>query len=322
MNQPVSESFRVPQDLHEERLDRILAARIPSLSRAKLQRLVKAGKVTLDGEGVSRPATNVPSGVRVAIEIPPAEGPVTATGEAVHELVVIYEDPHLAVIDKQAGLVAHPSERYASGTVADLATARWGPLPEAQGEDRPGIVHRLDRLTSGLMVIGLSTEGLEGMKAAFAARTVEKTYAALVHGEPRFDSEWLHASIVRVPRKERLRVGEEGEGREASTFVECRERFNGFSHVAARPKTGRTHQIRVHLEHMGLPIIGDRLYGPRGALKVPLPPEAPQLVRQALHAQELKFAHPVTGEAMHFETPIPADMQALLEWLREFRDRG
>ncbi|MDA1265414.1 MAG: RluA family pseudouridine synthase [Planctomycetota bacterium] len=322
MSQPARESFRVPEDLHEERLDRILAARIPSLSRAKLQRLVKAGRVTVAGEGVSRPSTSVASGVQISVEMPPAEGPVTAHGEAVHDLVVVYEDPHLAVIDKQAGLIAHPSERYTSGTVADLATAKWGPLPEAQGEDRPGIVHRLDRLTSGLMVIGLSPEGMEGMQAAFAARTVEKTYAALVHGEPRFDSEWLHAPIIRVPRTERLRVGEKGEGRASSTYVECRERFGGFAHIAAKPKTGRTHQIRVHLEHMGLPIIGDRLYGPRGALKVPLPQEAPQLVRQALHAEALRFTHPVTGEAMAFEAPLPEDMAALLAWLRKRKAQG
>ena len=314
----MSARFQVPPEQHEERLDRVLAAHLVEHSRSRLQQLVKAGRVTVDGAAVTRPATQVAAGAELVVDVPPAEAPTTAAGDEVHELEVLWEDEHLAVIDKPAGLVSHPNERFRTGTVADLAVARWGALPEAQGEDRPGIVHRLDRMTSGVMLLGLSDAGLGGLKRAFQAREVEKTYSAVVHGVPRFDSEWIEAPIARVPRKERLRVARaEGEGREASTFLETEERFHGFAHVAAHPKTGRTHQIRVHLEHHGLPIVGDRLYGPRGALEVPLPREAPPMVRQALHARRIAFAHPVTGEALAFEAVIPPDMAALLAWLRE-----
>lgn len=310
--------FTVPDALHEERLDRVLVAWLRDHSRSRLQRLVKAGRVTVDGEAVLRPSTPVPAGARLEVDLPPEEGPTTATGEEVRGLVVLHEDEHLAVIDKPAGLVTHPNERYRSGTVADLAAARWGPLPAVQGEDRPGIVHRLDRMTSGLLLLGLSEAGQEGLKRAFQERRVAKTYEALVHGEPRFDSEWIEAPIVREPRRERLRAGREGEGegRPAATLVECAERFHGFAHVRCHPRTGRTHQIRVHLEHMGHPIVGDRLYGPRGALQVPLSPDAPPLLRQALHAARLALAHPVTGEALAFEAPLPEDVAGLLEWLR------
>ena len=311
----MSPRFQVPADQHGNRLDRVLAATLGEYTRSRLQQLVKAGRVTVDGEALTRPATPVAAGALLAVDLPPAEAPITAAGDEVHELEVLWEDEHLAVIDKPAGLVTHPNERFRTGTVADLALERWGELPQGQGEDRPGIVHRLDRMTSGVMLLGLSDEGLGGLKRAFQAREVEKTYSAVVHGVPRFDSEWIEAPIVRVPRRERLRVGR-GEGREASTFLETRERFHGFSHVYAHPKTGRTHQIRVHLEHHGLPIVGDRLYGPRGALEVPLPQEAPPVVRQALHARRIAFAHPVTGEALAFEAELPGDMTVLLEWLR------
>jgi len=312
----MSPQFRVPTAQHETRLDRVLAQHLAGHSRSRLQRLVRAGRVAVDGAAVLRPSTPVAAGAQVAVDLPPDEAATTAAGDQVLGLDVLFEDEHLAVIDKPAGLVAHPNERFPRGTVADLAAERWSGLPQAQGEDRPGIVHRLDRMTSGLMLIALSEPASEELKRAFFERRVEKTYSAIVHGAPRFDSEWIEAPIVRVPRRERLRVGEEGEGRAASTFVECRERFHGFAHMSAHPKTGRTHQIRVHLEHLGHPIVGDRLYGPRGALAVPLPDDGPRLLRQALHAERLALAHPVTAEPLRFESPLPEDLVQLLGWLR------
>lgn len=313
----MSQSIQVPQEQHEERLDRFLASQLVGHSRSRLQRLVRAGRVTVGGDPVTRPSTQVAAGSVVSIDLPSEEAPTTATGIPVHELVVLFEDEHLAVIDKPAGLVTHPNERFPSGTVADLAAERWGSLPDTEGEDRPGIVHRLDRMTSGVMLLGLSEAGVTGLKRAFHDREVKKTYVAIVHKVPRFDSEWIEAPIVRVPKKERLRIGKEGEGRAASTYVECKERFRGFAYLHAHPKTGRTHQLRVHLEHMGHPIVGDSLYGPRGALEVPLADEAPRLVRQALHAAAIAFAHPVTGEPMDFESELPEDMALLLAWLRD-----
>ncbi len=316
----MQEHFRLPQDQTEQRLDRVLAAELTGRSRSKLQQWIRAGRVRVGGEVVTRPSHPVGGGAEVSVDPPPEDVATDAAGEPVEELVVLWEDRHLAVIDKPAGVVTHPNERYPRGTVADLARERWGALPTQQGEDRPGIVHRLDRMTSGLLILALSEEAMVELMRAFREREVEKTYSALVHGVPRFDSEWIDAPILRVPRRERLRVGGSGEeGRPASTLIECRERFHGFAHIHAHPKTGRTHQIRVHLEHLGHPIIGDRLYGPRGALEVPLPPEAPCLLRQALHARSLRFRHPISGDPLAFDSPLPADMAALLEWLRSSR---
>jgi 23S rRNA pseudouridine1911/1915/1917 synthase len=213
--------------------------------------------------------------------------------------------------------------------VADLAVARFGPLPQVQGEDRPGIVHRLDRLTSGVMILGLTIEALEGLKAQFKDRKVAKTYHAIVHGEPRFDTEWRTGAIaasVKTPDRMRVvaeglekQMVEAGEARAAETLIERIEDFGCASYVAAKPKTGRTHQIRVHLQHAGLPIIGDRVYGPKGAVKAPLPKTVPKMQRPALHAWELCVDHPVTGERMTFSAPMPDDMQAVLDALRAAR---
>jgi 23S rRNA pseudouridine1911/1915/1917 synthase len=309
--------LRVPPKLDLQRLDLVLVALLTGHSRSRLQRLVREGAVQVDGQPVDKPRTPVPAGAELLLDLPEPTGAITAAGEPIGELTVIYEDEHLAVIDKPAGQVVHPGERFQSGTVSELAVARWGPLPTIQGEDRPGIVHRLDRMTSGLMLVARTEPAMTGLMEQFRERKVEKTYIALCHGSPRFDSEWIDGPIERVPRVERLRVAtEEGAGREARTFIECKERFHGFARISAQPKTGRTHQIRVHLSHLGLPIVGDRVYKTAGALAVPLPKSAPSLQRQALHAAGLAFEHPDSGEAMLFELPLPEDMGALLEWLR------
>ena len=309
--------FEVPEELHEERLDRALVALVPGYSRSRLQQLVRDQHVRVDGLIARRPSAPVAAGCELVVDLPPRYEATTAAGEPVAGLVVVYEDEHLAVIDKPAGLVAHPNERFQTGTVSELAVARWGSLPEVQGEDRPGIVHRLDRMTSGLMLIGRTHAALRRLKEQFQERAVEKTYVALCHGSPRFHSEWIEVPIERHPRTpERLRAATEGTGREAQTYIECVERFHGFARVIVQPKTGRTHQIRVHLHHMGLPIVGDRVYRHPGALAVPLADEAPQPHRQALHAAAIAFEHPVSGEWVRFESPLPGDMQALLDWLR------
>ena len=223
----------------------------------------------------------------------------------------------LLVVDKPAGLIVHRNERYQTATLADMAMQQFGDLPSIQGEHRPGIAHRLDRLTSGVLLLGRTTEALESIKAQFKARTVAKTYLALVHGDPRFDSNWIETSIgPSADGRGRFKIVPEGQGRAASTYYEVRERFHGFAYVEVRPRTGRTHQIRVHLTSIGLPIVGDWTYKHAGALKVPLPAEAPAMPRQALHAHRIELDHPVTGERVTFESRLAADMEALLEWLR------
>ena len=314
--EPRTKSFTADASHAGQRLDRVLVALLPGTSRSRLQSWIRDGRVAVGGRTVTKPGSEVTVGDELVVMLP--ERPAPAPTHSGSELVVLFEDEHLIVIDKPAGMLTHPSARSLSGTVADLAQARFGPLPEIQGENRPGIVHRLDRWTSGVMVLGRTMEVLEDLKRQFQERKVEKTYLALVHGAPRFDTEWIETAIGRPEKKrDRQEVVPDGLGREAVTYFEVRERFHGFTYVACLPKTGRTHQIRVHMTFVGLPLVGDRLYRPRGAIKVPLPDGSPRIDRQALHAQSLALTHPVTGRAMRFEAPLPDDMQALLAWLRE-----
>lgn len=314
--EPPTVRTTVPPVLDGERLDRALVALTEGFSRSRLQVLIREGRVRVDGEAVQRPNASVAQGSELVLALPDPAEPASGDGTRV-ELEILFEDEHLVVVNKPAGMLAHASERERAGTVADLAVERYGPLPEVQGKGRPGIVHRLDRQTSGVMVLGRSAGALEGLKAQFKARAVEKTYLAICHNEPRFVSEWIEAPIGRSPRhRDRHAVLPGGEGREALTFIEVRERFRGFALMAAHPKTGRTHQVRVHLTHVGLPIVGDRVYRHPGALRVPVPADAPAPGRQALHAARIAFDHPASGERVAFEAPLPEDMEVFLAWLR------
>ena len=211
--------------------------------------------------------------------------------------------------------MTHPSATVRGGTVSEMATERWGELATAQGDDRPGIVHRLDAETSGVLVLARTEAAGEELVRQFREREVSKRYLAIVHGDPRFDSDWIEREIARSDHgSDRMAVVADGEGREAITYYETLERFGDFALLACEPKTGRTHQIRVHLSSIGHTVVSDRLY--RARRKLELPRDAPAMPRHALHAQRLGFRHPTTGEELAFEAPLPADMQALLDWLR------
>lgn len=310
-------------------------------SRTRVQKRVRDAGAVVDGVRVDRPRDPVTAGQTVRFD--PGEERRHSTdvsGRRIVDLHVLHEDDDVVVIDKPAGLIVHGNSRQRGGTVADLAVERYGPLPQVQGEDRPGIVHRLDRLTSGVLVLGRTEAALESLKAQFKARTVAKAYLAVVHNIPRFDTEWLTGAIEPNPKNpERMRVvhlepepesdeygpldpfAEPAEPRPnakpAETYIERVEDFRGAALVAAHPKTGRTHQIRVHLQTAGLPIVGDRVYGPGGALRNPLPKGSPAMERPALHAQRLEFDHPISGERMAFEAEVPGDMRALIAALRD-----
>jgi 23S rRNA pseudouridine1911/1915/1917 synthase len=311
---------RLTEEDRGARLDRALAGRVADLSRMALQKLIKAGAVRVDGEVVLRPGTPVERAGRAEIDLetaePRDEGPQTSG-----ELAIVHEDEHLLVVDKPAGMLTHAASAGAragrEASAADLAAARFGPLPSLYGADRPGVVHRLDRDTSGLLILGRTLETLEALKRAFQAREVEKTYLAIVRGEPRFDSEWIEKPLGRNrAHRDRISVVKEGEGREARTYYEVRERFPGFALLAVHPKTGRTHQVRVHLASIGMPLLGEKLYVPRN-LRAPTPVKLTEkLGRQALHAHALALAHPVTSEPVRFESPLPKDMADALEFLR------
>jgi 23S rRNA pseudouridine1911/1915/1917 synthase len=247
---------------------------------------------------------------------PPKPDPSAGPGPS---LRILHEDRYILVIDKDPGLASHPPEGardYRVPTVASLARAHCGELPVLAGEDRPGIVHRLDKDTSGVMVLAKTVEAFHFLQSQFKARTVQKEYRCLAYGEARFDSDWIEAPIADHPtRPERMLVVKEG-GREASTYYEVVERFTGFTHFRCLPKTGRTHQIRLHMEHVGHSLVGDRVYRARSQQHLALPPGCPPADRQLLHAFRLVLAHPWSRETLTFSAPIPQDMERVLAWLR------
>ncbi len=309
-----------------DRLDRALAGRLSDHSRATVQRWIDAGRVTVDGRAVSS-KEKVRAGTRVRVA--PMAAP---TSDALPEdlpLTILHEDEHLVVVDKAAGMVVHPAPGHPSGTLVNALLHRFGPTlqdaGEAAGDDddedqsapsypRPGIVHRLDRDTSGVMVIARTRAAREALMARFAAHDLERIYLALVEGlaPVRATYDTLHG---RHPVDRKKLTGKVTRGKRAVTHVERVEVLAGASLVRCRLETGRTHQIRVHLSEHGLPLLGDPVYG-RASSDPSLRALGAALGRQALHAAVLGFDHPVTGRRLRFETPLPADFDAALRALR------
>jgi 23S rRNA pseudouridine1911/1915/1917 synthase len=311
------QSIALGAEVRGQRLDQVLVAHMAGWSRTRLQELIREGRVRLAGAEVTKPGHLIEAAGELVIALPPEQGSVLPAGL---EPRILFEDAHLVALDKPAGLLSHANAGGREGGVAEWAAARWGELPHLEEEERAGLAHRLDRETSGVLLLAKTQAALEGLKAAFQARAVQKTYLALVQGTTRFDSEWIENWIGRDERsRDRIRVLAEGEGRFASTYYETRERFRDFSFLAVFPKTGRMHQVRVHLASIGFPLLGEHVYKPARKHLTPLPPEAPQMQRHALHAGALDLVHPVGGEALHFESPLPQDMAAVLEWLRQNR---
>jgi 23S rRNA pseudouridine1911/1915/1917 synthase len=311
--------FSVPATLQGARLDRALCVLIPDTTRGYAKELIVGGHVRVDGAVVTKPGTLVAQRGSLEISLAPRRpGRIDAADLAL--LRVLHEDDDLIVIDKPQGVLAHPTVSASGATVSELAVLRYGPLPTLQGDDRPGIVHRLDAGTSGVMVLARTEHAFAELMRQFRAREVTKTYLALVYGEPRFDTGWVEAPIARgKDDPSRMSIAPSGEGRAAATYYEVRERFRGLSLIAAQPKTGRTHQIRVHLTSVGMPLVGDRLYKRRGGPSLILPPDAPVPARQCLHAWRLRFKHPTNGEMVEFEAPPPADFERMLAWVRANR---
>ncbi len=307
--------FAVGDDARGKRLDQVLLGLVHGESRTRLQAWIKEGRVRLAGKVVTKPGLILMEGGELVLDRTGTRAELEAA-EAL-DVPVVYADEHLIAVDKPAGLLTHRNRGGGEASVADWAEARFGPLPSIHGADRPGVAHRLDRETSGLLLLGRSEEALERLKEAFQARAVKKTYLAIVHGRPRFATQWIETPLGRDSRaRDRISIVVEGEGRAASTYFEVRERFDGFALLAVLPKTGRTHQVRVHLSSIGLPILGEKLYLPRKGGPWKLPAGAPPIARQALHAAELELAHPITGEPLSLSAPMPSDMSDWLAWLR------
>jgi 23S rRNA pseudouridine1911/1915/1917 synthase len=284
-----------------QRLD-VFVARVSGLSRARVHALISAGAVHVTGHP-QKPRYAVKSGERVTVAIPPAE-PLALTPEPI-PLQILYEDEHLLVLNKPAGLVVHPGAGRATGTLVHALLAHCPNLPGIGGVERPGIVHRLDRDTSGVMVVAKSEAAHQSLSLQFKNRIVRKRYLALVHGEVRQEAGRIEAAIGRREH-DRTRMGvKTAGGRMARTAYRVLRRLPGMTLVELGLETGRTHQIRVHLAHIGHPVVGDEVYGGRrerrGAAGVPPAP------RQLLHAWWLGFRHPVHGEWLEFAAPIPAD---------------
>lgn len=290
--------LRVPPALHGERLDRALAALLPEFSRNWLAQLIAQGAVQLDGAPAPKPARRVQAGAQLAVELraPPSS---RAFVPQPMPLDVVHEDEHVLVINKPAGLVVHPAPGNWSGTLLNGLLAR-----DARACDLPraGIVHRLDKDTSGLMVVARSRRAQELLAAAIARHDVRREYLALAHRPWAGGAQDVDAPIGRDPHM-RLRMAVTPTGRSAQTRFEPLATGAHGCLLRCLLGTGRTHQIRVHLAHLGHPIVADALYG--GA-------QAAGMTRQALHARRLSFAHPISGEHMHFEAPPPADLAAAL----------
>jgi 23S rRNA pseudouridine1911/1915/1917 synthase len=285
-----------------ERLDVFVARMLPGLTRSRVQKLIEGGFVAVAGLR-AKAALRLEAGQAVRVDVPPAtEGAAQAEPIA---LDVLYEDSDLLAVNKPPGMTVHPSPGHPRATLVNAILAHCHDLSGVGGVLRPGIVHRLDRDTSGVILVAKNDAAHHALARQLKARTVEKTYVALVEGTPRPSEGVIDAPIARDPRNRQRMAVVEG-GRESVTAYRVVERFPGYALLEARPKTGRTHQIRVHLAAIGHPIIGDRLYGK----------PSPLVGRQFLHAKCIAFEHPRTGERMELEAPLPEDLSAALDVLR------
>ncbi len=313
------------------RLDRFLATALPDLSRSRLEGLIDAGAVTAGGKTIRDANRRVKPDEIYEVHVPPA-APAAPQAQDI-PLVVVYEDKDLIVIDKPAGLVVHPAAGNPDGTLVNALIAHCGPeLSGIGGEARPGIVHRLDKDTSGLLVAAKTERAMKSLAKQFANHTIERAYHAVVWGAPRTGNGTIEGDIGRSPFDRKRMAVLRGGGKAARTRYRVVETFGApdrpfASLVECRLETGRTHQIRVHLTHLGHPLIGDPSYG--RARQAPRPKTGAETLafaaatgfsRQALHAWLLGFQHPTLHKTVRFESAWPADFSALVEALRALKE--
>lgn len=307
---PVLIRHAVPPDALSQRLDRYLTTIVPDSSRAQIQKWIGRGLVRIAGKLV-KASHRIRPGEKVSVEIPPP-----ALLELKPEpipLEIVYEDKHLLVVDKPSGLVVHPAPGHASGTLVNALLARGGSLSSMAGSFKPGIVHRLDKETSGLLLVAKDDPTHRQLSRQFADRKVEKVYLAIVQGAVERDEGTIDAPIGRHPihrqqmvvrpdaRRQACLPHRGPRSRQAQTRYRVLERFKGATLLELFPKTGRTHQLRVHLKYLGHPVLGDARYGVRG-----------RFPRMALHAHRLGFTHPQRRRWMEFISPFPKDLRKFL----------
>lgn len=338
-NQPESGpvEFYVEAEESGMRLDAWLASRLPRYSRVTLRQAITNGGVTIDDfNGLAKPAFRIKPGQKITLVLP--ELPKSAPIPENIPLEILYEDESLAVINKPYGMVVHPSRGHWAGTlVGALAFHFQENLSQVRGVARPGIVHRLDRDTSGAIIVAKTDFAHMKLAEQFEKREIQKEYIAICSGAPLRDRDVIEAPIGPHPHQsEKMAIRFDcDEAKPAKTFYEVLRRYRGYSLVKALPKTGRTHQIRLHFTHAGFPILCDRLYGGRAEIteaqirgnmasnsmsgEESETQSQPILTRQALHAHRVQFHHPETGEILEISAPLPADMKAVLEALEKWR---
>jgi 23S rRNA pseudouridine1911/1915/1917 synthase len=301
-----------------ERLDRFLAESLPELTRSQLKKLIDEGRVLLEGTA-AKAGTKLRGGERIVVSVPPP-APVEALPESI-PLRILYEDKHLIVVDKPAGMVVHPAPGHQQGTLVNALLHHCSDLSGIGGKLRPGIVHRLDKDTSGVMLATKDDATHQHLARQFKAHTISRRYVALVHGLVQNDRGTVDRPIGRHPTQRKKMSGTGRRGRRAVTHWQVLRRYDRdrLTLVELSLETGRTHQIRVHFSEMNLPLVGDPVYGnPKKAsalADLELRKRVQNLRRQALHARLLGFIHPASGDYMEFESPLPADLQEILSYL-------
>lgn len=309
-----------------KRIDAYLASRYPDYSRSVIQKVIDAKAVLINGQPTKASyKVRLDDQIRVWLPELADEAPIP---EEI-PLRVVYEDEALTVVDKPPGMVVHPAKGHWTGTLVNALQFHYDNLSTVAGESRPGIVHRLDRDTTGLLLVAKDDLAHRNLAKQFEERSIRKEYLALVSGVPQRDSDYIERTIGFHPtnrEKMAIRLPEDG-GKDAVTFYEVLERFDGFAYIRCKPRTGRTHQIRVHLAHIGHPIVADKAYSGRdrltlGELLGPGKTDEPDKVlidRQALHAHNLFLRHPLSGRELELNAPLPDDMAQVLAALRTHR---
>lgn len=295
--------FDIDPACRKQRLDIFLAEAMDDLTRSYIQKLIEAEQVTVNG-APAKAHYKLKAGDRVDLAVPDPE-PLEVQPEAI-PLNIVHEDDCLIVVDKPPGMVVHPAPGHAGGTLVNALLYHCKDLAGIGGVERPGIVHRLDKDTSGLIVAAKTEACMQSLTLQFKERDIQKVYLALAKGTFTPQNGVIDAPIGRHKTHRKKMSTRAPAGREATTRYEVIRQCDGFAYVRLFPKTGRTHQLRVHLASLGHPILGDRLYG--GTLE----PGLPQMSRQALHAHRLELTHPATGDVLQLESPLPSDMKAAL----------
>ncbi|HEX2768870.1 MAG TPA: RluA family pseudouridine synthase [Geobacteraceae bacterium] len=311
--------FIFPVGSEPARLDLVVGA-LEGLTRSMARRLIEAGLVTVDGTK-EKPSLKLRGGEKVIVTIPPPV-PAEPAAETI-PLEILYEDSDLVVVNKPAGMVVHPGAGNASGTLVNALLGHCHDLSGIGGELRPGIVHRIDKDTTGVLVVAKNDPAHRSLSHQFKEHTIKRVYLALVFGSPKADKGRIESVIGRHPVDRKRMSGAARRGKKAVTHWQAVSRYQGLTLMRLKLETGRTHQIRVHLCEAGHPLAGDTVYGGSGRLATILDPQLRELIkgmgRQALHAKTLGFIHPATGEYLEFDTELPTDMARIIDYLENQR---